>query len=126
MPNLLRSLASFSGPTFLSRILGLVREMVIAQTFGANAATDAFWIAFRIPNFFRRLFAEGSFSLAFVPVFTEYKQTREQAELRELIARTAGTLGAVLLVVTASGMLLAPQIGQLFAGLQRFLYEPAR
>lgn len=115
MPNLLRSLASFSGPTFLSRILGLVREMVIAQTFGANAATDAFWIAFRIPNFFRRLFAEGSFSLAFVPVFTEYKQTREQAELRELIARTAGTLGAVLLVVTALGMLFAPEIARLFA-----------
>jgi putative peptidoglycan lipid II flippase len=115
MPSLLRSLAAFSGPTFLSRILGLVREMVIAQTFGVNAATDAFWIAFRIPNFFRRLFAEGSFSLAFVPVFTEYKQTREQAELRELIARTAGTLGAILLVVTALGMLFAPQIAALFA-----------
>ncbi|MCG6118473.1 MAG: murein biosynthesis integral membrane protein MurJ [Aquimonas sp.] len=115
MPSLLRSLASFSGPTFLSRILGLVREMVLAWTFGASTATDAFAVAFRIPNFFRRLFAEGSFSLAFVPVFTEYKLTREQAELRELIARTAGTLGAVLLVVTALGMLFAPQIGQLFS-----------
>jgi len=113
--SLLRSLASFSAPTFLSRILGLVREVVIAQVYGVSAATDAFWVAFRIPNFFRRLFAEGSFSLAFVPVFTEYKQSREHAALRELIARTAGTLGAVLLLVTAAGMLFSPQIAQLFA-----------
>jgi putative peptidoglycan lipid II flippase len=113
--SLLRSLASFSGPTFLSRILGLVREVVIAQVYGVSAATDAFWVAFRIPNFFRRLFAEGSFSLAFVPVFTEYKQSREHAELRELIARTAGTLGAVLLLVTAAGIVFSPQIAQLFA-----------
>src|SRR5690606_38473591 len=87
----------------------------INAVFGVSAFTDAFWVAFRIPNFLRRLFAEGAFSLAFVPVFTEVKETRERAELRELIARTSGTLGAVLLVVTALGMLFAPQIAQLFA-----------
>jgi putative peptidoglycan lipid II flippase len=114
---LLRALMSFAGPTLLSRVLGLVREMAIAQVFGVSAATDAFWVAFKIPNFFRRLFAEGSFSLAFVPVFTEVKdRRRSQAELRELISRTAGTLGAVLLLLlTALGMWFAPQVAALFA-----------
>ncbi|EQD57106.1 Virulence factor MVIN-like protein, partial [mine drainage metagenome] len=63
-PSLLRGVAAFSSMTFLSRLLGLLRETVIAAVFGANAATDAFWVAFRIPNFMRRLFAEGAFSLA--------------------------------------------------------------
>jgi putative peptidoglycan lipid II flippase len=96
---------SFSAMTFISRLLGLVREMAIAYAFGANATTDAFWVAFRIPNFMRRLFAEGSFSTAFVPVFTEVKETRSHAELKALVARVAGTLGGVLLVVTAIGVL---------------------
>jgi putative peptidoglycan lipid II flippase len=103
-PGLLRSMLTFSAGTFVSRILGLVREMAIAWTFGANATTDAFWVAFRIPNFMRRLFAEGSFSVAFVPVFTEVKETRSHAELRELLSRTAGTLGAILAVITALGV----------------------
>jgi len=104
-PSLLRSMLSFSAMTFISRLLGLVREMAIAYAFGANATTDAFWVAFRIPNFMRRLFAEGSFSTAFVPVFTEVKETRTHAELKALVARVAGTLGGVLLVVTALGVL---------------------
>jgi len=91
--------------TFISRLLGLVREIVIAYVFGANSTTDAFWVAFRIPNFMRRLFAEGSFSTAFVPVFTEVKQTRSHAELKALVARVAGALGGVLLIVTAIGVL---------------------
>lgn len=123
-PSLLRSLLSVSGGTFLSRILGLLREQVLAWTFGATAATDAFWIAFRIPNFMRRLFAEGSFSLAFVPVLTEVKETRSHAELRELVARTAGTLGGVLLVVTALCILAAPWIAGGFA--PGTLAEPAK
>jgi putative peptidoglycan lipid II flippase len=114
-PSLLRSMLSFSGGTFVSRILGLVREQAIAYAFGANAATDAFWVAFRIPNFLRRLFAEGSFSVAFVPVLTEVKETRSHAELKELVARTAGTLGGVLLLVTALGMLGADWIAGGFA-----------
>src|ERR1700761_1698726 len=104
-PSLLRSMLTFSGGTFVSRILGLVREQAIAYAFGANAVTDAFWVAFRIPNFMRRLFAEGSFSTAFVPVFTQVKETQSHAQLKALVARVAGTLGGVLLIVTALGVL---------------------
>ena len=114
-PGMLRGLLSFSSMTMISRVLGLVRDQSISYVFGASAATDAFMVAFRIPNFMRRLFAEGSFSTAFVPVFTETKETRPEPELRELLARVAGTLGAILLVVTALGLLLAPQIAFLFA-----------
>lgn len=114
-PSLLRSVLSFSGGTFISRLLGLVREIVVSSVFGANAATDAFWVAFRIPNFMRRLFAEGSFSTAFVPALTEVKQKGSHQDLRLMIARVAGTLGAVLLVVTALGMFFAPQVTTLFA-----------
>ena len=112
---LLRSVASFSAVTAASRVLGLARDMAINITFGADAATDAFWVAFRIPNFLRRLFAEGSFSTAFVPVFTEVKETRSHAELERLVANVAGTLGGVLLVVTALGVLFAPQVALVFA-----------
>ena len=69
-PRMLRGVLSFGGMTMVSRVLGLIRDISITSMFGANAATDAFWVAFRIPNFMRRLFAEGSFSTAFVPVFT--------------------------------------------------------
>lgn len=105
-----RGVLSFGGMTLLSRVFGLVRDQVFNTTFGANWMTDAFWVAFRIPNFMRRLFAEGSFSTAFVPVFTEIKETRTHADLKALMARAAGTLGGVLLVVTALGMLFAPQL----------------
>jgi putative peptidoglycan lipid II flippase len=114
-PSLLRSTLSFSGGTFVSRVLGLVREVVFANVFGANAATDAFWVAFRIPNFMRRLFAEGSFSTAFVPAFTEVKEKGTHEDMRLMISRVAGTLGAVLLVITAVGVLFAPQVTALFA-----------
>jgi putative peptidoglycan lipid II flippase len=114
-PSLLSSALTFSAGTFVSRILGLVREQAIAYAFGANAATDAFWVAFRIPNFLRRLFAEGSFSVAFVPVFTEVKETRSHADLKALVARTAGTLGGVLLVVTALGVVGAGWVARGFA-----------
>ena len=114
-PSLLRGMLSFSAGTFVSRLLGLVREVVVANVFGASAATDAFWVAFRIPNFMRRLFAEGSFSTAFVPALTEMKEKGTHEDLRVMIARVAGTLGAVLLVITALGMLFAPQVTTLFA-----------
>lgn len=112
---MLRGVFSFSAMTMISRVLGLARDIAIGHVFGATAATDAFVIAFRIPNFMRRLFAEGSFSTAFVPVFTQVKQTRSPAELRELTARVAGTLGSVLLVVTALGLIFAPQLATVFA-----------
>jgi putative peptidoglycan lipid II flippase len=112
---MLRSTLSFTGGTFVSRILGLVREIVFSRVFGVSAATDAFWVAFRIPNFMRRLFAEGSFSTAFVPALTEVKEKGTPEELRLMIARVAGTLGGVLLVVTALGMLFSPQVASLFS-----------
>ena len=114
-PKLLRGLLSFSSMTMVSRVLGLVRDFVVTTTFGTNAITDAFWVAFRVPNFLRRLFAEGSFATAFVPVFTEVKETRSHAELRELMARTAGTLGGVLMLVTAVALIFAPQLASVFS-----------
>lgn len=99
----------------ISRILGFVRDLVLARIFGANALTDAFFVAFKIPNFMRRLFAEGAFSLAFVPVLTEYRTKRSAGELREFINKMAGTLGAVLLLATAIGMLAAPVLVFIFA-----------
>ena len=92
-PSMLRGLLSFSSMTMVSRVLGLVRDMSINAAFGATGATDAFWVAFRIPNFMRRLFAEGSFSTAFVPVFTEVKEKGTHAQLKDLMARVSGTLG---------------------------------
>ncbi|MEO7149114.1 MAG: murein biosynthesis integral membrane protein MurJ [Rhodanobacteraceae bacterium] len=112
---MLRGVLSFSAMTFISRVLGLARDVAMSHVFGASAATDAFVIAFRIPNFMRRLFAEGSFSSAFVPVFTEVKETRSHAALKVLAVRVAGTLGAVLLVITALGLVFAPQVATLFA-----------
>ena len=78
--------------TLLSRILGFVRDLVLARLFGADAATDAFFVAFKIPNFLRRLFAEGAFATAFVPVLTEYKAQRSFAELKSFVDHLAGTL----------------------------------
>lgn len=114
-----RGVLSFGGMTMLSRVFGLVRDQVFNTTFGTNWMTDAFWVAFRIPNFMRRLFAEGSFSTAFVPVFTEIKETRSHDDLRALVARTAGTLGGVLLLVTALGLIFAPQIATAFTQADR-------
>lgn len=112
---LLRSTLTFSAMTLLSRIAGYARDMVQAGVFGATAATDAFLIAYRIPNFLRRIFAEGSFSQAFVPVFTEIKQRGDPAELKDLLDHVAGALCAAVLVVTGIGILLAPWIAALFA-----------
>lgn len=107
---LLRSTAIFSSMTFLSRLSGLVRDQVYAAVFGAGAAMDIFFIAFRIPNFMRRLSAEGSFSMAFVPVLAEYKEKHGPEAVKELIDRVTGTLAAALVVVTAAVLLFAPQL----------------
>ena len=112
---MLRGLLSFSSMTMVSRVLGLVRDMSMSHVFGASAATDAFVIAFRIPNFMRRLFAEGSFSTAFVPVFTEVKETGTHEDLKQLMSRVSGTLGGVLLLVMALGLIFAPQVAGTFA-----------
>ncbi len=113
--SLLRSTFSFGSMTLVSRVLGFVRDVVLARWFGATAATDAFFVAFKIPNFLRRLFAEGSFSLAFVPVLAEYRERGDEAALKSLIDATAGALLAVLLVITGLGVMLAPWVVRLFA-----------
>ncbi|NCF80396.1 MAG: murein biosynthesis integral membrane protein MurJ [Proteobacteria bacterium] len=112
---LLKAAATVGGNTVISRVLGLVRDVVIAWAFGAGRDTDAFFVAFRLPNFLRRLFAEGAFSQAFVPILGEYKSQRSHDEVRQLAAHVAGTLGAVLLVVTALGILAAPVLVMIFA-----------
>jgi putative peptidoglycan lipid II flippase len=101
--------------TLLSRVTGLVREMVYAQFFGAGALMDAFLVAFKIPNFLRRLFAEGAFSQGLVPVISEYRHKRSQEETKELVAGVAGTFGALLFVVTVVGVIAAPILIFLFA-----------
>ncbi len=121
---LLRSLFSFGSMTLVSRLLGLVRDMVIARWFGATAATDAFVAAFKIPNFLRRLFAEGSFSLAFVPVLSACRERGNPAELKSLIDAVTGVLLCVLLIITAVGVLAAPWIISLFA--PGFRADPAQ
>ena len=122
--SLLRSIFSFSSMTLVSRVLGLVRDIVLARWFGATAATDAFFVAFKIPNFLRRLFAEGSFSLAFVPVLAEYRERGDQAEMKSLVDATAGSLLAILLALTGVGMLAAPWIIRIFA--PGFADDPAQ
>ncbi len=113
--SLLKNTFRFGSMTLISRILGFVRDIVLARWFGATAATDAFFVAFKIPNFLRRLFAEGSFSLAFVPVLAEYRERGDQAALKSLIDATAGSLMAVLLLITGLGMMFAPWVIRLFA-----------
>ena len=98
---LLRSSAVVSVMTLLSRVLGMVRDMVVASYFGSGAAADAFFIAFKIPNFLRRLFAEGAFAQAFVPVLSEYRTKRTLADVKQLVDRTAGMLGLILDVLMA-------------------------
>ena len=108
--NLLKALATVSSMTLLSRILGFVRDTVIARAFGAGVATDAFFVAFKIPNLLRRLFAEGAFSQAFVPVLAEYKNQRGPEGTRLLVDHVATLLFLALMVVTLLGMLAAPVV----------------
>ncbi len=114
-PGLLRSSGVVGSMTMLSRILGLVRDMVIARYFGAGTGADAFFVAFKIPNFLRRLFAEGAFAQAFVPVLSSYRQQQPLAEVHRLVNAVAGTLGLVLLGVTLVAMLGAPLLTAVFA-----------
>lgn len=106
--NLLKALATVSSMTLLSRILGFARDFVIARTFGAGMATDAFFVAFRLPNLLRRLFAEGAFSQAFVPILAEYKNKRETEETRRLADHVATLLFLALLAVTLLGIAVTP------------------
>ncbi|MDH3319134.1 MAG: murein biosynthesis integral membrane protein MurJ [Betaproteobacteria bacterium] len=113
--NLLRAVATVSSMTFLSRVLGYVRDFFIARTFDVGAETDAFFVAFRIPNLLRRMFAEGAFSQAFVPILSEYRNRQSPEETRSLVDAIGTILFLALVVATVLGMLAAPLIGYLFA-----------
>jgi len=100
--------------TMISRILGLVRDVIVANLMGAGAAADVFFFANKIPNFLRRLFAEGAFAQAFVPVLTEYQQTGDKQKVQQLIASVSGTLGILVTIVTLFGVIGSPLITILF------------
>src|ERR1044071_6974866 len=108
--NLLKVLATVSSMTFVSRVLGFVRDAIVARVFGAGLATDAFFVALRLPNLLRRLFAEGAFSQAFVPILAEYKNRRGEDDTKRLIDRVSGVLALALVAVTVVGVLAAPAI----------------
>jgi putative peptidoglycan lipid II flippase len=108
--NLHRTLAAVSGMTMISRVTGLLRELLIARAFGASALTDAFFVAFRIPNLLRRLFAEGAFSQAFVPILAEYKSQKGDAATKSLIDHVATFLTWTLLLTCVAGIIGAPAI----------------
>jgi putative peptidoglycan lipid II flippase len=110
-----RSTSIVGAFTLISRVSGLLRDMVYSRMFGAGVLMDAFLVAFKIPNFMRRLFAEGAFSQAFVPVVSEYKVQRSHDEVRELVDGAAGTLAWFLSVVTIIGVVAAPLLVLLFA-----------
>jgi len=108
--NLLKTLAAISSMTMLSRITGLLRDSLFARAFGASDFTDAFNIAFRLPNLLRRLFGEGAFSQAFVPILAEYKSQKGDAATRTLVDHVANTLVWATLVVSIAGIIGAPLI----------------
>jgi putative peptidoglycan lipid II flippase len=105
---LFKSTLIVSSMTLVSRLLGFVRDMLIARLFGVDLATDAFFVAFKIPNFLRRLFTEGAFAHAFVPIVADYKENADKATLKQFIDKSAGTLTVILLLVTLAGVVIAP------------------
>ena len=112
---LLRSSGVVSFFTMLSRVMGLARDIVFARVIGADAFADVFFVAFKIPNFFRRLFAEGAFAQAFVPILGEYREKGSQAAVKELVNRVTGTLGITLLGLTLIIVVASPVMAAIFA-----------
>ena len=108
--NLLKSLAAVSSMTLFSRVLGFARDAIVARVFGAGMATDAFFVAFKLPNLLRRIFAEGAFSQAFVPILAEYKAKQGEEATQVFVAYVSGLLTLALAVVTVLGMLAAPWV----------------
>jgi putative peptidoglycan lipid II flippase len=113
--SLLRATGTVGSMTLISRISGFIRDIIVTRIFGVDETTDAFYVAFRIPNFFRRLSAEGAFSQAFIPVLGEYRQQRDFAALRDLVSHVTGVMGGLLLVFTTLGVAAAPLVILLFA-----------
>lgn len=122
--NLLKALAAISSLTLVSRILAFVRDVLIARVFGAGAATDAFFVAFKLPNLLRRLFAEGAFSQAFVPIFGEYKSQRGQEETKQLVDHVTTMLALILFGVTLVGIIAAPVL--VYISAPGFASEPQK
>lgn len=123
---LFKSTSIVASMTLISRVLGFVRDIIAARIFGATAAVDAFYIAFKIPNFMRGLFAEGSFSAAFIPTLSAYKQTGSQEEVQKFVAHIAGTLGLILLGISLLGVLGSKGLVTLFApGLDPYRFQLA-
>ena len=112
---LLKSTIIISVMTTISRVFGLIRDIVIGALFGPGLGVDVFIVSFRIPNFLRRLFAEGGFSQAFVPVLSEYKEHRKEEDVQKLIDQTSATLGLILFVITVIGVLISPILIMIFA-----------
>ncbi len=108
--NLLKALLTVSSMTLVSRVFGFIRDAVIARVFGAGLYTDAFFVAFRLPNLLRRIFAEGAFSQAFVPILSEYKTRRGDADTRNLVDHVATLLAAAVFLVSAVGVVVAPVV----------------
>jgi len=112
---LFRSTAIVSSMTMVSRVFGLLRDMVFTRIFGADAGTDAFLVAFKIPNFLRRLFAEGAFSQAFVPVLSGVKTDEGDEAVSDLVRHTLGTLAGILFFLTVFAAIAAPILVMIFA-----------
>jgi len=121
---LFKSTATVGSLTLVSRILGLVRDIVIARAFGAGLGADAFFVAFKIPNFLRRLSAEGAFAQAFVPVLAEYQAQGDRERVGNLINNVAGVLGGILLLITIAGVVAAPLLVTIFA--PGFLHDASK
>jgi len=119
-----RALGSIGAATLLSRVLGFARDMLVARTFGAGPVTDAFFVAFRIPNILRRLLAEGALSTAMIPVFTEYAATRSRPELRRMLRAVLGLALIALTVTTVLGIVAAPWILRVIA--LGFMADPGK
>ncbi len=108
--NLLKSLAAVSSMTMFSRVLGFARDAIVARIFGAGMATDAFLSPSNLPNLLRRIFAEGAFSQAFVPILAEYKSKQGEDATRVFVSYVSGLLTLALAIVTVIGMLAAPWV----------------
>ncbi|MEA3292535.1 MAG: murein biosynthesis integral membrane protein MurJ, partial [Pseudomonadota bacterium] len=121
---LLKSAFVISAMTLLSRISGLIRDVLFANILGSQAAADAFFVAFRLPNFFRRIFGEGAFAVAFVPVFSEYRIKHPPDDTRRFLELMTGRFGLTLLLVTLVGVLAAPALVAAIA--PGFLNDPEK
>ena len=119
---LLKSGVIVSAMTFISRILGLIRDIVMFHILGSHWAADVFLVAQKIPNFLRRLFAEGAFSQAFIPVLSEYQTNKDLQEVKKLVGETFGTLAVILSIVAVIGVFASPVLVSIFG--PGFIDEP--